>query len=75
MFESVSFKHCIFLLSADTKIVMIAMEKEIRIATIFICVSINSEKVNRIFSELPILENIANSNDTIAIISGIINLL
>lgn len=54
---------------------MIAMEKEIRIATIFICVSINSEKVNRIFSELPILENIANSNDAIAIISGIINFL
>ena len=52
LFESVSFKHCMFLLSADTKIVMIATEKEIKIATIFICVSINSEKLNMTFSEL-----------------------
>ena len=62
MFDSVSFKHCIFLLSADTKIVIIAIEKEIKIATIFICVSINPEKVDITFSELPILKNIDNSH-------------
>ena len=48
LFDSVSFKHCIFLLSADTKIVIIATEKEIKIATIFICVFINPEKVNKL---------------------------
>ena len=34
LFDSVSFKHCIFLLSADTKIVIIATEKEMRIGAI-----------------------------------------
>ena len=75
MFDSVSFKHCIFLLSADTKIVIIAIEKEIKIATIFICVSINPEKVDITFSELPILKNIDNNNAAKAISIGMRNLI
>ena len=75
LFDSVSFKHCIFLLSADTKIVIIAIEKEIKIATIFICVSINPEKVDITFSELPILKNIDNNNAAKAISIGMRNLI
>lgn len=54
---------------------MIATEKEIKIATMFICVSINSEKVNKTFSEVPILKNIASNNATKAISIGKRNLI
>jgi hypothetical protein len=62
-------------LSADTKIVIIATEKEIKIATIFICVSINPEKINITFSELPILKNIAHNNATTAMNIGTRNFI
>lgn len=75
MFDSVSFKRCIFLLSADTKIVIIATEKEIKIAAMFICVSTNAEKADKTFSELPILKNIANRNAAKATSIGMKNLI
>ena len=63
------------LLSADTKIVIIATENDIKIATILICVPINSEKIDTIFSELPILNNIDKNNALNDIINGNRNFL
>ena len=63
------------LLSEDTKIVIIATENDIKIATILICVPINSEKIDTIFSELPILNNIDKNNALNDTINGNKNFL
>ena len=57
------------------KIVIIATKNEIKIATMFICVSINPEKIDRTFSGSPILKNIANNYAVKAIIIGMRNLI
>ena len=63
------------LLSEDTKIVIIATENDIKIATILICVPINSEKIDTIFQELPKLNNIDKNNALNDTINGNKNFL
>ena len=63
------------LLSAYTKFVIIATENYIKIATILICVPINSEKIDTNFSELPILNNIDKNNALNDTINGNKNFL